>query len=88
MSKRWVNVFKALGNINRIKIIKMLSVGKSMSVTEIATEIKVSVKSTSRHLMILRNLDLLENDGRDGHVFYSLSKNVPSDFKRAVKLFC
>ncbi len=88
MSKRWVNIFKALGNINRLKIIQMLSEGKSMNVTEIADKIKVSIKSTSRHLMILRNLDLLEGEGRDGHVFYSLSKNVPLDFKNAIKLFC
>ena len=87
MSKRWVNIFKALGNINRIKIIQMLSGGKSMNVTEIADEIKVSIKSTSRHLAILRNLDLLESEGRDGHVFYSLSKPVPADFKQAIKLF-
>ena len=87
MSKRWVNIFKALGNINRIKIIEMLSRGRSMSVTDIANEIKVSLKSTSRHLMILRNLEILEGEGRDGHVFYSLNKNATEDFKKAIKLF-
>lgn len=87
MSKRWVNIFKALGNINRIKIVEMLSDGKSMNVTDIADEIKVSIKSTSRHLMILRNLELLEGDGRNGHVFYSLSKTAPEDFKKAIRLF-
>lgn len=87
MSKRWVNIFKALGNINRIKIIEMLFDSKSMNVTDIAEKIKISIKSTSRHLMILRNLELLESDGRNGHVFYSLNKNAPEDFKKAIKLF-
>ena len=87
MSKRWVNIFKALGNINRIKIIQMLANGESLSVTDIAGKIKVSIKSTSRHLMILRNLELLDGEGKNGHVFYSINKNAPEDFKKAVKLF-
>ncbi len=87
MSKRWVNIFKALGNINRIKIIDMLARGRSLNVTDIAAKIKVSIKSTSRHLMILRNLDLLEGEGREGHVFYSLSETIPEDIKKAIKLF-
>ena len=62
MSKRWVNIFKALGNINRIKIIEMLSSGQNLSVTDISNKIKISIKSTSRHLMILRNLELLEGE--------------------------
>jgi len=87
MSKRWVNIFKALGNINRIKIIEMLAGGQSLSVTDIAGRIKISIKSTSRHLMILRNLELLDGEGRDGHVFYSLNKSVPEDIKKSIKLF-
>ena len=88
MSKRWVNIFKALGNINRLKIIKMLVSGKSMTVTKISEEIGVSLKSTSRHLFILKNLELLDSEGKNGHVFYSMNKNAPSDFKQAIKLFC
>ena len=87
MSKRWVNIFRALGNINRLKIIQMLSSGKSINVTEIAEELGIAVKSTSKHLIILQNLDVLESEGRRGHVFYSLSKNPPADMMRAVKLF-
>lgn len=87
MSKRWVNIFKALGNINRIKIIEMLSAGQSLSVTDISNKIKISIKSTSRHLMILRNLELLDGEGKNGHVFYSLSKDAPVDLKSAIKLF-
>ena len=87
MNKRWVNIFKALGNINRLKIIQMLANGRSLNVTDIAGKIRVSIKSTSRHLMILRNLDLLDSEGKNGHVFYSLNKNAPEDFKKAIKLF-
>ncbi|MFH1967777.1 MAG: metalloregulator ArsR/SmtB family transcription factor [bacterium] len=88
MDKRWVNIFKVLGNINRLKIIKMLASGKIMNVTEISEELDISFKSTSQHLVILQKMDLLDSIGKDGHVYYSLDKNIPLDFKRAIKLFC
>ena len=60
MNKRWVNIFKAMANINRLKIIKMLSGGTNLSVTKIAEELEIAVKSTSKHLIILHNLNFLE----------------------------
>ena len=87
MEKRWTIVFKVLGNVNRIKIIKMLAGGGKMSVTQISEKLNISLKSTSRHLSILQNLDLLESEGKDGFVFYYANKKIPVDFKRAVSLF-
>lgn len=87
MEKRWTIIFKALGNVNRIKVIKMLSASNQMSVTEISEKLGISLKSTSRHLSILQNLDILESEGRDGFVFYYISKKVPVDLRRAITLF-
>jgi DNA-binding transcriptional ArsR family regulator len=87
MSKRWTIVFKALGNVNRIKIIQMLSAGQSLNVTQVAKELGISLKATSQHLIILQNLNVLEAEGKQGHVFYSLNKNLPADIKQATKLF-
>jgi predicted transcriptional regulator len=88
MSKRWTIVFKALGNINRIKIIQLLSKSKPLNVTQIADELGISLKATSQHLIILQNLDVLESQGRQGHVYYNLNPNPPQDIKNAIKLFC
>lgn len=88
MSKRWTIVFKALGNINRIRIIQMLFKGQSLNVTQIANELGISLKATSQHLIILQNLDVLEALGKQGHVYYSLNKGLPSDIKNTIKLFC
>lgn len=85
--KRWTIIFRALANINRLKIIEMLSDGKRMSVSEISQALKISFKATSNHLAILKNLDVLEPQGVDGHVFYSLNSQLPSDFNRAINLF-
>lgn len=88
INKKWVVIFRALGNANRMKIIGMLSRGKSMNVTEIAQEIKISLKSTSKNLLILQNLDVLESEGKNGHVWYRLNRSLPKELKRAINLFC
>lgn len=85
--KRWTVVFRALANINRLKIIKMLAGGQKMSVTDISAELKISFKATSNHLAILKNLEILETQGAAGHVFYCLDPQMPEDISRAVDLF-
>jgi DNA-binding transcriptional ArsR family regulator len=87
MNKKWVNIFKALSNINRLKIIEMLLGGnKELTVTQIADKLGISIKSTSKHLIMLQNLDVLECEGRNGRVFYKFSQSVPQDFKSIIKL--
>lgn len=85
--KRWILIFKALSNINRLKIIKILSGGKNLTVSGISEKIGISLNATSKHLIILSNLDVLESQGKDGHVFYKLNPNLPRDIKRSISLF-
>lgn len=85
--KRWTVIFRALANINRLKIIEMLSDGKKMNVSDISGALKISFKATSNHLAILKNLEVLEAQGAAGHVFYFLDSQLPSDFRRAINLF-
>ena len=83
--KRWTVVFRALANINRLKIIKLLFDGRKVNVTDIAADIDISFKATSNHLAILKNLDVIEAHGTAGHVFYSFNKYLPEDFKKVVE---
>ena len=85
--KRWTLIFKAMANINRLKIIKLLSKGHSLNVSEIAKEIGISLNATSKHLIILSSLDVLEGKGHSGHVFYSLNLEMPKDLEKATVLF-
>jgi len=78
--KRWVVVFRSLANINRLKIIGILSGGKKMNVSDIARELHISFKATSNHLAMLKNLDVVEAEGVAGHVFYSINNKMPHDF--------
>lgn len=85
--KRWTQIFKAFANSNRLKIIVLLSRGTPRNVTEIAGELRISLKATSKHLILLHNLDVLEAKGEKGHVFYSLNSDMPKDLRIAIRLF-
>ena len=86
MLKRWSVIFKALGSMSRLKIITILAQRNKMIVSHLAKAIDISLKSTSKHLIILKNLDVLDSVGKDGHVHYSLNPNPPADVKKALSL--
>jgi len=77
--KEWTTIFKGLGNQNRLHILQLLAETKKMSVTEIADELEISFKNTSRNLAILRHLGLVEFEGKADRVYYSLSSKFPDD---------
>ena len=77
---------KALANSRRLKILKYLEkVGKA-SVTDIAREIKLSFKSTSRHLAVLRAAEIVERDQQSLMVFYSLANPKVTIVKQVLGL--
>ncbi len=67
-------VLKALANRKRIAILKYLKSKKEISVGDIASEINLSMKSTSKHLSRLSVLDILERKQKSKQMFYRLSK--------------
>ena len=85
--KRWTQIFKALANINRLKVIELLADRPRMTVTQIAHELDISFRGTSRHLILLHGLDILTSQGKDGHVYYSLNRSLPPDIKKVVDDF-
>ena len=85
--KRWTQVFKALANTKRLEIVVLLSDGRERHVTEIAATIHVTLQGASRHLRLLSNAYVLDENGKDGHVYYSVHPKMPADFKKAVGLF-
>jgi len=67
-----VDVYKALGDSNRLRILSMLA-ERELCVCEINEVLNVSMSTISSHLKILRNAGLVtsKKDGR--WIFYSLS---------------
>lgn len=76
--KELEKVLKALANRRRLAILKFIKNSKSgfASVGEVASAIKLSFKSTSKHLMILENVDVLNKEKISLMVSYSVSKNL------------
>ncbi|TAL49012.1 ArsR family transcriptional regulator [Patescibacteria group bacterium] len=69
-------ILKVLANKRRLAIIKLLKNRKEANVGEIAEGIKLSFKATSRHLLQLYAVDILEKEQRSLEIFYRLSANL------------
>jgi len=64
---------KALANRRRLAILRYLKKTREASVGDIAEEIKLSFKATSKHLGILYAAGILEKEQRSLTIFYSLA---------------
>ncbi len=67
-------MFKALGELSRIKIVKLLSV-KSMYVCELESILEMSQPRISQHLKILKQAEIVEMEKQGQRTIYSLSRN-------------
>jgi len=84
---RWNVVFKTFSNINKMKIVGILSHKQPRSVGEMAEELDISFKATSKHLIELARAGVLVSKGKNNHVYYSLNPVCPKDYKKATRLF-
>jgi len=81
--RRTTNLYKALSDQNRVRILMMLQ-EKPLCVCEIVAVLKLANSTVSKHLSILRNTDLImdEKDGR--WVNYRLATDADSDLIEGV----
>ncbi len=57
-----------------------------MTVTDISDELGISLKATSNHLALLKNLDILDARGSQGHVFYWFDSDLPEDVRKVIDI--
>jgi len=77
-----VRIFKALANQRRLVILKILSKEKLTGVS-VAERIKLSPKSTSKHLIKLEEAGLVKREYLSRYAFYSIvSKKLLKDLDR------
>ncbi len=79
-------ILKALANRRRLAILEYLKNHREAPVGEIAHEINLSFKATSKHLGILASVDIIERDQRNLQVFYRLAQNRKSPAKYVIDL--
>jgi len=66
-------ILKAFANKRRLAILEYLKKNKEANVGEIAEEIELSLKSTSRHLAVLSGADIVDREQRSLMVFYKIA---------------
>ncbi len=71
-------ILKALANKRRLAILAHIKKAKEATVTDIARSIRLSVKSTSKHLAILKAADILDHEQRSLQVYYRLGDDIPA----------
>lgn len=70
-------ILKAFANKRRVMIVKHLARARRASVGDIATQIKLSVRATSKHLSILAGAGILDREQVGLTVWYFLSPTAP-----------
>jgi len=79
-------VFKSVANKRRLKILSFLKKEKEATVGDISESIKLSFKSTSRHLSVLFTAGVVDKDQRGLEVYYSLSPVQSSIIKHTLTI--
>lgn len=71
-------VFKALGDANRLKIIKLLIINKDeeLCVAELAQKLGISQPAVSQHLKILKNIDIVMPKKVGFRVYYKVDTTL------------
>ncbi len=77
---------KALANRRRLAILRHLKEHRQAPVGEIADEINLSLKATSKHLGILFAADIVEREQKSLQMFYRLADIRPSAVKHIISL--
>jgi DNA-binding transcriptional ArsR family regulator len=79
-------IYKALGNRRRLEILRFIKRNQRSSVTAIAEKMELSIKASSKHLVILFNAGALERAQAGYSVLYRLADNPPVAVKLALDL--
>lgn len=79
-------ILKALANKRRLKIVRFLKKNGEAPVWEIADAIRLSVKSTSRHLAVLFSSDLVDKEQRSLEVYYRCAPSFPAVIKGVISI--
>jgi ArsR family transcriptional regulator, arsenate/arsenite/antimonite-responsive transcriptional repressor len=82
--KELERILKALANHRRLAILCFLKRHKEAPVGDIAEEIHLSLKSTSKHLTILAAAGMLDREQRGLLMFYYLRSGMPNIAKKVV----
>jgi len=79
-----VDIFKALGEDTRIKIISMLC-NREMCVDELIKKLNLSQSAVSHHVKVLKQADLLNIQRKGKWTYYSINKTGLASLERSLQ---
>ena len=74
-------IFKALSDPTRLKLIKMLTENEFLCVNALTQRLHVTQSAVSQHLRTLRQVGLVTGDRRGYHIHYSLNRDLLKKYK-------
>ena len=75
------DIFKALGDKTRYKLMKLLLERKNICVSELAEEVNISVAGVSQQLKILEQAHLIERCREGQRICYAVDTTSPTNKK-------
>ncbi len=84
--KDYEKILKALTNRRRLQIIKYLKDKKFATVTMMAEHLKLSFKSTSKHLALMFGAGIVDKEHKNLSMFYSVADPLPKIAKQVIDL--
>lgn len=87
MITQWVNIFKLLGNENRLNILKLLTAHRELSVRKISRTLDIREKLVSQHLVLLAHANFVIGKGKLGSVYYSFHPALRNEVLHILQKF-
>ena len=80
-----LKVFKVLADKNRLRILKMLQY-KKMCVCELSAALAITRPSVSRHLSLMKDAGLVQDERNGQWIDYSLCKETINEYASVIQL--
>ena len=83
------DVLKAVGDLKRMKIIKLLAsnMQDTLCVTDVAIKLGISQPAASQHIKVLKNIGVLKENRKGFRVYYSINESVLFEIKKEIDSF-
>ena len=78
-----INIFKALSDKNRLRILKMLQV-KPLCVCEIREVLGLAISTTSKHLSILKEANLIFEQRENKWINYYINQTTQQEYAKEI----
>ena len=84
--KEMVEVFKALADANRLRIIRMLAsnMEKTICVSDLAEKLGITQPAASQQIKVLRNIGILEGNKDGYYVYYAINTDILNKYKEQI----